>query len=121
MIVSALNNAWAPVIYRTAPEARGAALERTARDVGVVTAALAGGVALLAPFLLRILAPASFAPEQLVPVTAVATLGAVVSVVYLANVHLVFASGRSGGLALASPVSLVLGWSRRCCSPGPGR
>lgn len=109
MIVSALNNAWAPVIYRTAPEARGAALERTARDVGVVTAALAGGVALLAPFLLRILAPASFAPEQLVPVTAVATLGAVVSVVYLANVHLVFASGRSGGLAIASPVSLVLG------------
>lgn len=109
MIVSALNNAWAPVVYRTDPAERGAALERSARDVAAVTAALAGGVALLAPFLLRILAPAEFAPAALVPVAAVTAAGAVVSVGYLANVHLVFASGRSGGLALASPLSLLLG------------
>lgn len=109
MIVSALNNAWAPVVYRTAEAERGAALERTARDVAAVTAALAGGVALLAPFLLRILAPAGFAPAELVPVAAVTAVGAVISVAYLANVHLVFASGRSGGLALASPLSLLLG------------
>lgn len=109
MIVSALNNAWAPVVYRTEPSARGAALERTSRDVAAVTAALAGGVALLAPFLLRILAPAEFEPAELVPVAAVASIGAVISVAYLANVHLVFASGRSGGLAVASPISLVVG------------
>ncbi|ALE75439.1 hypothetical protein AD006_04890 [Pseudonocardia sp. EC080610-09] len=109
MIVSALNNAWAPVVYRTDPAERGAALERSARDVAAVTAALSGGVALLAPFLLQILAPAEFAPAQLVPVAAVTSIGAVVSVAYLANVHLVFASGRSGGLAVASPISLVVG------------
>ncbi|WP_197519814.1 lipopolysaccharide biosynthesis protein [Pseudonocardia sp. HH130630-07] len=109
MVVSALNNAWAPVIYRTDPAQRGEALEHSARDVAAITVALSGGVALLAPFLLRVLAPAEFSPAELVPVTAVATIGAVVSVAYLANVHLVFASGRSAGLALASPVSLVIG------------
>jgi len=109
LIVSALNNAWAPVVYRTAPEERGAALERTARDVAAVTVALSAGVALLAPFLLRFLAPAEFDPVELVPVAGVTAVGAVVSVAYLANVHLVFASGRSGGLAFASPLSLVAG------------
>lgn len=109
MIVSALNNAWAPVVYRTDPADRGAALERTSRDVAAVTAALAGGVALLSPFLLRFLAPATFVPAELVPAAGVAAAGAVISVAYLANVHLVFASGRSGGLALASPLSLVAG------------
>nr|WP_255426865.1 lipopolysaccharide biosynthesis protein [Pseudonocardia sp. C8] len=109
MIVSALNNAWAPVVYRTDPASRGPALERTARDVAAVTAALSGGVALLAPFLLWVLAPARFEPAELVPVSAVTAIGAVISVAYLANVHLVFASGRSGGLAFASPLSLLVG------------
>ncbi|MEQ3551218.1 oligosaccharide flippase family protein [Pseudonocardia nematodicida] len=109
LIVSALNNAWAPVVYRTPEAERGAALERTARDVAMVTVALSGGVALLAPFLLRFLAPVQFAPAELVPVVGVTAAGAVVSVAYLANVHLVFASGRSTGLAFASPVSLVAG------------
>lgn len=109
MIVAALNNAWAPVVYRTAPEQRGAALERTARDVGAITAVLAGGVALLSPWALQVLAPASFAPGELVAAVGIAAVGSVISVAYLGNVHLVFASSRSGGLAVASPVSLVLG------------
>ncbi|MDQ4115940.1 MAG: lipopolysaccharide biosynthesis protein [Actinomycetota bacterium] len=109
MIVAALNNAWAPVVYRTAPEQRGAALERTARDVGALTAVLAGGVALLSPWALQVLAPASFAPNELVAAVGIAAVGSVISVVYLGNVHLVFASSRSGGLALASPLALVVG------------
>ncbi|TCK27380.1 lipopolysaccharide biosynthesis protein [Pseudonocardia endophytica] len=109
MIVAALNNAWAPVVYRTAPEQRGAALERTARDVGAITTVLAGGVALLSPWALQILAPASFAPGELVASVGIAAVGSVISVAYLGNVHLVFASSRSGGLAVASPVSLVVG------------
>lgn len=109
MITAALNNAWAPVIYRTAPEHRGAALEGTARDVAAVTAVLAGGVSLLAPWVLQILAPASFEPAELVAAVGITTLGSVISVAYLGNVHLVFASSRSTGLALASPISLVVG------------
>ncbi|WP_214365730.1 lipopolysaccharide biosynthesis protein [Pseudonocardia sp. H11422] len=109
MITAALNNAWAPVIYRTAPEHRAAALERTARDVAAVTALLAGGVALLAPYLMRILAPASYAPDELAAAVGVTAVGSVLSVAYLANVHLVFAAGRSTGLALVTPLSLVVG------------
>lgn len=109
LIVSALNNAWAPVVYRTAPEQRGAALERTARDVGAITAVLAGGVALLSPWALQVLAPASFAPDELVASVGIAAVGSVISVAYLGNVHLVFASSRSGGLAVASPLALVVG------------
>lgn len=109
LIVSALNNAWAPVVYRTPPERRGAALERTARDVGAITAVLAGGVALLSPWALQVLAPASFAPDELVASVGIAAVGSVISVAYLGNVHLVFASSRSGGLAVASPLSLVVG------------
>ena len=36
-----------------------------------------------------------------------AAVGSVLSVLYLANVHLVFASGRSEGLALVTPVALL--------------
>lgn len=109
MVTAALNNAWAPVIYRTTPARRGAALERTARDVTALTAVLAGGVALLAPWLMRILAPVSYEPTGLVAAVGVAAIGSVLSVAYLANVHLVFAAGRSTGLALVTPLSLVAG------------
>ncbi len=108
MVTAALNNAWAPVIYRTEPQQRGAALERTARDVAGLTAVLAGGVAVLAPWLMRVLAPASYAPTELVAAVGVAAIGSVLSVAYLANVHLVFASGRSAGLALVTPISLTV-------------
>lgn len=120
MVTAALNNAWAPIIYRTSPEQRGAALERTARDIAAVTAVLAGGVALLAPWLLRLLAPASYAPIELVAAVGVAAIGSVLSVAYLANVHLVFAAGRSTGLALVSPLSLLVGVAVGTLAAGTG-
>jgi O-antigen/teichoic acid export membrane protein len=109
VITSSLNNAWAPVVYRTDPEHRGVVLERTGRDIAALTALTAGGVALLAPVLLRIVAPASYSPTALTPAVGLAAVGSVLSVVYLANVHLVFASGRSEGLALVTPLALAVG------------
>jgi len=109
MIVAALNNAWAPIIYRTAPQDRPAALARTARDVASLAAVLAGGVALLAPWVMLVLAPASYAPTELVATVGVTAIGSVISVAYLANVHLVFAAGRSTGLVVVTPLSLLVG------------
>jgi len=40
---------------------------------------------------------------------AVVSLGAMLSVAYLANVHLVFAAGKSLGLSITSPISLLIG------------
>ena len=43
------------------------------------------------------------------PAVALVAAGTVLSVLYLSNVHLVFASGRSEGLAIVTPTSLLIG------------
>jgi hypothetical protein len=109
VVTSALNNSWAPIIYRAPEHERGAVLAHTARDIATLAALISGGVALLSPWLLRLAAGASFAPLELVPAVAIVAVGSVLSVAYLANVHLVFAAGRSLGLSLVTPLSLLIG------------
>lgn len=109
VITSALNNSWAPIIYRASDSQRGAVLSHTARDIATLTALFSGGVALLSPWLMRLVAGESFAPVALVPAVAVVAFGCVLSVAYLANVHLVFAAGRSLWLSVITPLSLLIG------------
>jgi O-antigen/teichoic acid export membrane protein len=109
VITSALNNSWAPIVYRAPEHERGAVLAHTARDIATLAALVSGGVALLSPWLMRLAAGASFAPLELVPAVAIVAFGCVLSVAYLANVHLVFAAGRSLGLSVITPLSLLVG------------
>jgi O-antigen/teichoic acid export membrane protein len=109
VITSALNNSWAPIIYRAPEHERGAVLSHTARDVATLAALVSGGVALLSPWLLRLAAGASFAPLELVPAVAIVAMGTVLSVAYLANVHLIFAAGKSLWLSVITPLSLLVG------------
>ena len=109
VITSALNNSWAPIIYRAPARERGAILAHTARDITTLVALISGGVALLSPWLMRFVADEGFAPLELVPAVAIVAFGCVLSVAYLANVHLVFAAGRSLGLSVITPVSLLVG------------
>lgn len=109
VVTSSLNNAWAPVVYRADARLRGPVLERTGRDIAALTALIAGGVSLLAPLILQVLAPASYDPKGMTPAVGLAAIGSVLSVLYLANVHLVFAEGRSAGLAVVTPTALVIG------------
>ena len=109
VVTSALNNSWAPVVYRAPEHERGAILAHTARDITTLVALISGGVALLSPWLMRFVADAGFAPLELVPAVAIVAFGCVLSVAYLANVHLVFAAGRSLGLSVITPVSLLVG------------
>jgi O-antigen/teichoic acid export membrane protein len=109
VLIAALNNSWAPIVYRADDRERGAVLAHTARDVAALAALICGGVALLSPWLLRLVAGAGLSPDPLVPAVAIVAFGAVVSVAYLANVHLVFAVGRSLGLSLVTPLSLAVG------------
>jgi O-antigen/teichoic acid export membrane protein len=109
VITSALNNSWAPIIYRAPDRERGAVLAHTARDIAVLAALISGGVALLSPWLMRFVAGEGFAPLELVPAVAIIAFGCVLSVAYLANVHLVFASGRSLWLSVITPLSLLAG------------
>ena len=100
VITSALNNSWAPIVYR-APGARAAVLAHRARRFDLA-ALVSGGVALLSPWLLRFVAGASFAPLELVPAVAIVAMGTVLSVAYLANVHLIFAAGQSLWLSVVT-------------------
>jgi len=109
VITSALNNSWAPIVYRAPEHERGAVLAHTARDVTTLAALVSGGVALLSPWLLRFVAGASFAPLELVPAVAIVAMGTVLSVAYLANVHLIFAAGKSLWLSVVTPLSLLVG------------
>jgi O-antigen/teichoic acid export membrane protein len=109
VITSALNNSWAPIVYRTPADKRGAVLAHTARDIATLTALISAGVALLSPWLMRFVAPSEFRPLDLVPAVAIIAVGCVLSVAYLANVHLVFAAGRSLWLAVVTPLSLLAG------------
>ena len=109
VVTSALNNSWAPIVYRAPDHERGAILAHTARDITTLVALISGGVALLSPWLMRFVADAGFAPLELVPAVAIVAFGCVLSVAYLANVHLVFAAGRSLGLSVVTPLSLLIG------------
>jgi O-antigen/teichoic acid export membrane protein len=109
VLTSSLNNAWAPVVYRTAPEHRGEVLEHTGRDIAALTSLAAGFVAVAAPFLLTVVAPPSYSPGEMTPAVGLVAAGTVLSVLYLCNVHVVFASGRSEGLAIVTPLSLAVG------------
>lgn len=107
VLTAGLNNAWAPVVYRTPAAERPQVLTQTTRTIAAVTLAVAGAVALLAPWLLQVAAPGRYDPAGLVAPLALAAAAAVPSVVYLASGHLVFASGRTGLLALSTPVAVA--------------
>jgi O-antigen/teichoic acid export membrane protein len=109
VVTAGLNNAWAPVVYRAAPADRGRVLDETSRVVALVAVVLAGGVALLSPWLVQLAAPASYRPADLVPAVALACSAALPSVVYLASGHLVFARGRTGWLAVSTPLAVAAG------------
>lgn len=109
VITAGLNNAWAPLVYQTAPAERRRVLDETARAIAAVTVVVAGVVALLGPWLLQIAAPASYDRAHLVPALALASAAAVPSVAYLASGHLVFASARTGWLAATTPFAVAGG------------
>jgi len=108
VLTAGLNNAWAPVVYRTPATERPAVLTQTTRTIAAVTLAVSGAIALLGPWLLRVAAPQTYDPAGLVPALALASAAAVPSVVYLASGHLVFASGRTGLLAVSTPLAVAL-------------
>jgi O-antigen/teichoic acid export membrane protein len=109
VVTAAMNNSWGPTVYRTPEPERGHVLEHTAADIGYLAATMAGGIAALSPWLLRLAAGADFRPDELVPQVGIIAFGTVIGICYLANVHLVFASGRTFGLSLTTPASLAVG------------
>ena len=66
------------------------------------------GTALIAPIALRILAPASFGPNQLLVVSALVTASAIPYLIYLTNLRTLLAFRRTGNMLWATPVCAVV-------------
>ena len=109
VVTASLNNAWVPVIMRAAPEERIATLSATSKDVGWIAAAGAAGVSVLSPWILTIAAPSSYGISELVPVVGLASVVAILSVLYLANSHLIYIAGKTSGFAVITPLSVACG------------
>jgi O-antigen/teichoic acid export membrane protein len=108
-VTSALNNAWAPLVMRAPASERGETINKTAVDIGWIAACVSTGIALLAPWAIQVIADPKYSVSELVPIVAVVSTVAVLSVTYLASSHLVFVSGRTTGLAVSTPISLGVG------------
>ena len=66
VVTAAMNNSWGPRSSHPESE-RGTVLEHTAADIGYLAATMAGGVAALSPWLLRLAAGSDFRPDGSCP------------------------------------------------------
>lgn len=106
-ILFALNNAWAPAVYDDPDGDDWSVLTNSTRWVYGFSTLLMAVLALTAPLLLRIAVPASYRPDDLVPVAVVVLASLLPNVTYLAAVHVVFRRRRTGYLFVIVPVAGV--------------
>jgi len=105
LVMAALNQSWESVVIGIHdPQMRITVLGRARRDLLRIVAPLAASIALAAPFVLRLFAPGSFAPHDLVIVTALVVASAVPYALYLSGVLALLSVGRTGLLAVGSAV-----------------
>lgn len=107
-LVGAVNNAWSPIVLGATEDRRWPALASTATAMARTVMVLVGGIALLSPIALVIAAPASYDVADLVPLVAVIAAAAVPLTWYLANAQVLFQVGRTGVLAVITPVTAVV-------------
>jgi O-antigen/teichoic acid export membrane protein len=107
-LVTALNQAWLPVVLGAEQESRWRILTATSRVVNLIAACVASGLALLAPLGLLIAAPSSYGRGSLVPVAAIVAFSAVPYATSGTYFQVVFVKGRTGVMALAAPVAAAV-------------
>lgn len=105
VLLAAVNNAWAPMIYRSPDAQRTALLGSTFRTVALLVLLLLAGFAVLGPPVIHLVGgpvadqPGVVQSAMMVAAATVAMTG------YLVNTHLVFLSGRTGLLAVTTPLA----------------
>ena len=107
-VLAAMNNAWAPLVYGQEGDRRWSTVADTTRTVVRLAAIAAVGIAVTAPIALRIAMPSEYDPAGLQTVCAVIALSVLPYALYLAMVHVVFASRRTLVLAWVTPTSAAL-------------
>lgn len=105
VLVGALNNAWAPIVFKQSEERRWAVLAETSRAVIWLAALLAGALALGAPLALAILAPPAYDLEALAPVSAIVAGSVVLVTIYFTHAHPIFWHGQTMVFAIVTPLA----------------
>lgn len=109
ILVSAVSYAWLPATLQTHVSDRGRQLTDTARTIAWLAALCGSGVALLSPWGLRFLAPPRYDVVAMVPVTSMVAASAGLAALFTAYMQLVIISGRTGLLAIGTPLAFAVG------------
>lgn len=107
VLITSLNNAWAPEIYAKSEDDRWPYLAASTRKLEVLAVALVGIPALSSPVALRVLAPSAYRADELHLVVAVVSISAFFMVEYFAGVHILFQTLSNRWLAVVSPAAAV--------------
>lgn len=123
IFIGALNNSWATRAYAASSEQRASFLGESAITVALVALVLSWFTVLLAPVGISWLAPATMDSTRMTLAACLAASAAPLVVLYFANVHQVFASGKTRGLALTTPLSatVALAFAISCVQLWPQR
>jgi O-antigen/teichoic acid export membrane protein len=108
MLAMGVSQAWAPVVYGTAPADRPVVAEQTRRLLLSLGGYGAAAVALAAPPVLVGLIPSEYRPQDLFAVTAVVALCVLPLIAQQGASHLLTAAERAGVLAVTAVAAAVL-------------
>lgn len=109
LLVTSLNNAWAPTVYRTQTSDLDVVLHETSRTMGWIAALSGGLIAVTSPWIVQILAPPEYDYEAMASAISIAAVGPLLQVAYLSSVMLVLLGGRTYPLAISTPLAVGLG------------
>lgn len=108
VLLGAFNNAWAPMIYRATAAIRTQVLSRSTQLVAVIVFTLGAGFCMFAEPVVHFIGGPQIANDAMVQAAILVTTAAPFMLLYLANIHLVFLSGKTGFLAVTTPLSVAI-------------
>jgi O-antigen/teichoic acid export membrane protein len=107
-IITALNQAWLPLLLGAARERRWEILHSTSRAVHLIAALVAAAIAIATPLGLLVAAPASYGRGNLVAVSAVVAFSILPYATSCTFFHAIFLEGRTKIMALAAPLAVLV-------------
>ena len=108
ILLGAFNNSWAPMIYRASGETRAKLLAKSLRAIAVLVFVLVAGFCVLARPVVALVAGPELFTEELLAAALIVTAATPLMALYLANMHLVFLSGKTALLAATTPFALAV-------------
>jgi O-antigen/teichoic acid export membrane protein len=109
LVISVVNSVWLPRFFAAGAGADGDALTAASRDALYrLLAPVMVGLSVAAPLLLRLWAPPSYRPDELLVVTAVVVVSAVPYAAGYSATRVLLATGRSRAVAVAALVASIV-------------